>query len=119
MLPAGEIEEAVIAQLRGILRSPEVVTQVWRELGKSKDKATSGMDEMQVGVAMNQIDLMWEQLFPLEQCRIVQLLVDRIIVSPNELQVKFHPNGVENLALDVMRNPGRPCAARQDEEATA
>ena len=119
MLPAGEVEEAVMAQLRGILRSAEVVTQVWREISKLKDKATAGMNEMQVAVALNRIDLVWDQLFPLEQYRIVQLLVDRIIVSPNELQVKLHPNGVENLALDVIRDPGRPRSANKKEEALA
>ena len=95
------------------------MTQAWREIGKTKDNAPSRMDELQVAVALSRIDLVWDQLFPLEQHRIVQLLVERIIVSPNELQVKFHPNGVQNLALDVMRNPGGPRAARQIEEATA
>jgi DNA invertase Pin-like site-specific DNA recombinase len=113
MLPAGEIEEAVMAQLRGIMRSPEVVTQVWREISRLQDKTTAGMNEMQVAVALSRIDLIWNQLFPLEQYRIVQLLVDRIVVSPNELQVKLHPNGVENLALDVIRDPNRPRTSNQ------
>ena len=47
------------------------------------------------------------------------LLVDRIIVSPNELQVKLHPNGVENLALDVIRDPGRSRSVNLKEEALA
>ena len=119
MLPAGEIEEAVMAQIRGILRSPEVVTQVWREIIKLKDAATVGMTETQVSVAFNQVNLVWDQLFPLEQNRIVQLLVERIIVSPNELQVKLRPNGVENLALDVIRDPGRSRAKPVIEGATA
>ena len=103
------------------MRSPEVVAQVWREISRLKDKATAGMSEMQVAVALNRIDLVWDQLFPLEQYRIVQLLVDRIVVSPNELQVKLHPNGVENLALDVIRDPNRPRTSNQikSEEATA
>ena len=119
MLPAGEIEEAVMAQVRGILRSPEVVTQVWREISKLKDAAMVGMTETQVSVAFNQVDLVWNQLFPLEQHRIVTLLVDRIIVAPDELQVKLRPNGVENLALDVIRDPGRSCAKPVIEGATA
>ncbi len=119
MLPAGEIEEAVMAQIRGVLRSPEMVTQVWREIGKLKDAATAGMDEVQASVALNRIDLVWDQLFPLEQHRIVKLLVDRIIVAANELQVKLHPNGVENLALDVVRDPGRSRAKPVVEEPTA
>jgi len=118
MLPAGEIEEAVVAQLRGILRAPEMVAQVWREIAKRDDAATQGMTEMQVAVALSQIDTVWEQLFPLEQHRIVLLLVERIVVSPNEMQVRLHPNGVENLALDVVRAAGRK-AATVAEEALA
>lgn len=90
-----------LAQVRGILASPEVVTQVWCEICKRMDKSTSGMTEMQVTVAMNRIDLIWDQLFPLKQHRILELLIDRVIISPNELLVRMHPNGVENLALDV------------------
>src|SRR6218665_3719492 len=82
MLPAGEIEEAVVAQLRGILRAPEMVAQVWRAVAKRDDAGTQGMTEMQVAVALSQIDTVWEQLFPLEQHRIVLLLVERIVVSP-------------------------------------
>ncbi|MEO8859251.1 MAG: recombinase family protein [Burkholderiaceae bacterium] len=119
MLPAGAIEEAVIAQIRGILRSPEMTVQVWREIGKLKDTAAPGMTEMQVSVAFNQVDMVWEHLFPLEQHRIVTLLVERVIVAPNELQVKLRPNGVENLALDVIRDPGRSRAKQALEEVTA
>ena len=119
MLPAGEVDEAVMAQVRGLLRSPEMVAQVWREIAKLKDKATAGMNETQVAVALNRIDLVWDQLFPLEQHRVLQLLVERVIVAPNELQVKLHPSGVENLALDVIRDPGRTRAAKATEEAMA
>ena len=56
-----------------------------------------------------------EQLFPLEQHRIVLLLVERIVVSPNEMQVRLHPNGVENLALDVVRAAGRKAAPTAEE----
>ena len=119
MLPAGEVEEAVMAQIRGILRSPEIVTQVWREISKLKDAATVGMTETKVSVAFNQVDLVWDQLFPLEQHRIVTLLVDRVIVAPDELQVKLRPNGVETLALDVIRDPGRSRAKPVIEGATA
>jgi len=107
MLPAGEIEEAVMVQIRAILRSAEVVTQVWRAIENQRDNnaATESMTEIQVAVALSRIDEIWEQLFPLEQYRIVQLLVESVIVSPNELRVNLYPNGVENLALDVLQNP--------------
>lgn len=41
----------------------------------------------------------WEQLFPDEQARIVKLLVEKAIVSPNDIEVRLRPNGIERLAL--------------------
>jgi site-specific DNA recombinase len=34
-VPAGEIETAVIDQLRGLLRAPEIVVRAWRAVRKS------------------------------------------------------------------------------------
>jgi hypothetical protein len=67
MLPAGKIEEAVMVQIRAILRSAEVITQVWRAIDNQKDKnaAAEGMTEIQVAVALSRIDEIWDQLFPL------------------------------------------------------
>lgn len=62
-----------------------------------------------VDVAIN--DTVWEQLFPLAQHRIVLLLVERIIVSPKEMQVRLQLNGIENLALDGVRVAGRKAVA--------
>jgi hypothetical protein len=113
MLPAGEIDQTVMTQVRAILASPDVVTQVWRDVCKRKDQATEGMTELQVAAAINRLDRIWDQLFPLEQHRIVGLLVERVIISPNELLVRMHPNGIENLVLDVMRNAARKPIARE------
>lgn len=97
MLPAGEVEEAVLAQLRGILRAPEMVTQVWQETQKLDAK----LAESQVAVALTRIEAIWEQLFPAEQARVVRLLVERVTVTPNELHVKLRPNGLEQMVLEV------------------
>lgn len=94
-----------MAQLRGILRAPEMVARVWREVARGND--AHDMTEMQVAIALSRIDTVWENLFPLEQHRIVQLLVERIVVSPQELRVQLHRNGIEHFALDVVRATGR------------
>ena len=36
-VPAGEIEAAVIDQLRGLLRAPEIVVRTWRAAGDAND----------------------------------------------------------------------------------
>ena len=40
-----------------------------------------------------------------EQQRIVRLLIEKVIVSPNDLEVRFRPNGIEVLALELQPEP--------------
>ena len=96
MLPAGEVEEAVLEQVRGILRAPEMVMAVWRQT----EKLDADLDEAQVAVAMHKIESVWEQLFPAEQQRLLRLMVERVMVTPQELQIKLRPTGIEKLALE-------------------
>jgi len=43
----------------------------------------------------------WDQLFPAEQQFIVRLLVEKVIVSPNDIEVRLRANGIEDLALEL------------------
>ncbi len=53
-------------------------------------------------VALNQVDMIWEQLFPKEQTRILQLLIEKIIVTPDNLDIRLRDNGIEALALELI-----------------
>lgn len=59
------------------------------------------LDEAQVTVAMTRLDQIWDQLFPAEQQRIVQLLVEKVIVSLQNIEVRLRANGIEELALEL------------------
>ena len=50
-----------------------------------------------------------------EQQRIVRLLIEKVIVSPDDLKVRFRPNGIEVLALELQPEP----VAEDVEEAVA
>ena len=63
---------------------------------------------------MTRLDTIWDQLFPAEQTRIVRLLVEKVIVSPNDLEVRLRANGIERLVLEL-----QPAGAAQPEEALA
>jgi DNA invertase Pin-like site-specific DNA recombinase len=96
-LPAAELESAVLDQLRLVLRSPNL-------LGEMLPRAIEldpTLDEAKVTVAMTRLDAIWDQLFPAEQSRIVKLLVEKVIVSPNDLEVRLHPNGIERVVLEL------------------
>ncbi len=109
-LPAAELESAVLDQLRTVLRSPALLGDV---LPRAIELDPS-LDEAKVTVAMTRLDSIWDQLFPAEQTRIVKLLVEKVIVSPNDLEVRLRANGIERLVLEL-----QPAGVAQPEEALA
>ena len=88
-VPAGEIETAVIDQLRGLLRAPEIVVRTWRTARQS------GEDISEAGVrgALERLDPLWGELFPAEQARIVQLLVERVDICTEGADIRLRTQG--------------------------
>ena len=109
-LPAAELESAVLDQLRAILRAPNLLGDKLPQV----IKLDPTLDEAKISVAMTRLDAIWDQLFPAEQTRIVKLLVEKVIVSPNDLEVRLHANGIERLVLEM-----NPKQVEQPAEALA
>lgn len=100
----------MLDQLRAVLRSPDLLGDV---LPRAIELDPS-IDEAKVIVAMTRLDTIWDQLFPAEQTRNVKLLVEKVIVSPNDLEVRLRANVIERLVLEL-----QPAGAAQPEEALA
>jgi DNA invertase Pin-like site-specific DNA recombinase len=96
-IPAAEIESAVVDHLRGILRAPEIIVGTWRAARQSID----GLNETDVRAALERLDPLWDELFPAEQARIVQLLVERVDVSPDGADIRLRTEGLTNLIADL------------------
>ena len=97
-LPAKELEALVTNQIRTLLQTPPLITKTTtatKTLGEH-------LDEAQVTIALNQIDKIWEQLFINEQIRIVNLLIEKIIIMPDNIDIRLHKNGIEKLALEII-----------------
>jgi site-specific DNA recombinase len=96
-VPAAEIETAVVSQLRGLLRTPEIIIATWRE-ARMQDH---GVTEAEVREALVNLDSLWDELFPAEQTRILQLLVERVEVHPDGLDVKLRVDGLQTVVTDL------------------
>jgi site-specific DNA recombinase len=96
-VPAAEIENAVIDQLRGLLRDSEIVVRTWR----TARQALPNISEAEVRSALDRFDPLWDELFPAEQARIVQLLVERIEISPDGLDIRLRVEGLADLVRDL------------------
>jgi site-specific DNA recombinase len=84
-VPAGEIEAAVIDQLRGLLRAPEIIVRTWRAARQAGEE----ISEAEVRDALTRLDPLWDELFPAEQARIAQLLVERVDIHAESMNVRL------------------------------
>jgi site-specific DNA recombinase len=96
-VPAAEIEGAVVDQLRGLLRAPEVIVGTWRSARPEID----GLSEEEVREALEGLDPLWDELFPAEQARIVQLLVERVDVGRDGVDIRLRVDGLANLVREL------------------
>ena len=96
-IPAAEIESTVVDQLRALLRAPEIVVRTWRAARQSIDALT----EADVREGLERFDPLWDELFPAEQARIVQLLVERVDVSTDGVDIRLRTEGLTSLIADL------------------
>lgn len=94
---AAEIETAVISQVRMLLRQPEIIIGTWLA---AKAEAPD-LTENETREALERLDPLWDQLFPAEQARIVQLLVDRVEIGPGGADIRLRVSGLASLATDL------------------
>ena len=93
-LPAAMVEEAVIGEIRRLLRTPEIIARTARVLKKERPD----LDEGTVTAALTQFDDLWKALIPAEQARVVQLLVARVTVGEDGLDIDLRHDGLGALA---------------------
>ena len=93
-LPAAMVEEAVIGEIRRLLRTPEIIARTARALKKERPD----LDEGTVTKALTQFDDLWKALIPAEQARVVQLLVARVTIGEDGLDIDLRHDGLGALA---------------------
>jgi DNA invertase Pin-like site-specific DNA recombinase len=96
-VPAAEIERAVVDQLRVLLRSPEILVRTWRTARAS----SSDLTENDIRIALERFEPLWDELFPVEQARIVRLLVERVDVSEQGADIRLRTEGLTTVIAEL------------------
>jgi len=96
-VPAGEVEAAVVDQLRAVFRQPEIIIGTWKA-AKAHD---ADITEEIARNTLMQFDPLWDELFPAEQARIVQLLVERVDIGLGGLDVHLRIDGLSGLTREM------------------
>ena len=106
-VPAAEIETAVIDQVRAVFRQPEIITSAWDAAkGHCRDIT---LDDART--ALQQFDPLWDELFPAEQARIIALVVERVEMGTEAINVRMRIDGLAELAQELRKNTNKEDAA--------
>ena len=97
----------MLDQVQKLLAAPEVVARTW---AAAKRECKDAITEREVTVLLADFAAVWNELFPAEQARIVQLLVERVDVQENALEVRIRAEGLVSL-IGEMRQSGERKAA--------
>ena len=96
-VPAAEVEKAVIDQVRLLVQTPAIIVRTWKG-ARLQDRSVS---EEQVRKALSEFSALWDELFPVEQARIIQLLVERVDIQPDGLNITLRTQGLASLANEL------------------
>jgi len=93
-----QLEATVQTQLREILRSQQMIEKIL----PSAVAIDQELDEAKITIALRKLDDIWEFLFPAEQERITKLLIEKVVVSPEDIEVRLRLNGLESVARELL-----------------
>lgn len=98
-IPAGEIESVITGQLKMIFASPQMLVEVWRKVRATHDNYS----ESDMYNSLRQLGSLWDHLFPMEQKRIVHLLIDRVVILPRGIDIEYRAGGIDRVLRDLQQ----------------
>ena len=85
-----------MTEIRRVLRTPETTAQVIAKLDRDDISEKDAIE------ALQHFPKLWDQLFPGEQARIIQLLVRRVTVTAEGLIIDMRTDGIAGVMREMM-----------------
>jgi site-specific DNA recombinase len=89
------LEEIILDQVKRALTNVEWVQRM-------QSQSDNEVKLPDIRKALKNFDMMWAELFPAEQARIIQLVIDHIVVHPDKIIITFHPSGMLSVLHQFM-----------------
>ena len=93
-VPAHMLEEIVIAHIRKLLVRPEWAVRI--------SKNVEGITNRSIITSLKKFEALWDELFPAEQMRILNLLIEKITVHTDKIEMTLLPLGMVSLLHEIM-----------------
>jgi DNA invertase Pin-like site-specific DNA recombinase len=104
-IPAADVEGAVLDHVQKLLAAPELVARTW-----AAKREGDAITEHEVTILLADFATVWNELFPVEQARIVQLLVERVDIQEDALEVRIRAEGLASLVTELRQHDERRAA---------
>jgi hypothetical protein len=105
-VPAADVEGAVLDHVHKLLTAPELVARTW---AVAKREGAEEITARDATVLLADFATVWNEL-PAEQARIVQLLVERVDVQEDALEVRIRAEGLASLVGELLQQGERMAA---------
>jgi site-specific DNA recombinase len=97
-MPADLVETATIKQVLRLIRTPQTVAETMRVIRREAPDIAGA----EIVAALDQFWDLWDSLIPVEQARVIRLLVERVVVRPTGIAITLRAAGLAQLAREMM-----------------
>ena len=97
-LPAEPLEQLVLQEVSELVNQPDLLLKVYQQAKEDDESLTYE----QTVEALQVLKTIWQELFPNEQQRIAQLLIERIDIEETGLTLRFHSEGLPTLQEEMI-----------------
>lgn len=94
---ASEIETVVLHQLQSIFAAPEMIVETWKQASRLDETIT----ETEVRAALMDVFPVWNELFPKEQERLLHLMLEKVVLYPEYVDVRVRAEGLDSLVREL------------------
>jgi hypothetical protein len=108
-VPVAAVEGAFLGHAQKLLGALELIARTWAG-AKREGEDENEITEREVTVLLADFATVWNELFPVEQARIVQLLVERVYVTENAIEVRIRAEGIASLIRELREQDDRKAA---------
>ena len=100
LLQCGADDGFLADELKRLRDELEMIDQDTAEI-EARPDYTEPIELDRVRESLQKIDPLWDMLVPDEQKRVLQLLIETITVSTTGLDIRFRPNGIEEIVREL------------------
>lgn len=94
---ANEMEALIFTQLQAVFAAPEMVMETWGAIQNNDDTVT----EYEVHSNLSDIVPVWKELYPAEKKRILKLMIEKVIVNYEFVDIRIRASGMDSLAREL------------------